>query len=331
MSYIPLYNITTVNYEGGFFMSYSIEEIKDSIAYCGLVCKLCNEGKSGKCIGCRGKCSGCSIMECAQDKKINGCWECNEFPCDNGMFKNKRNRVFLQIAKEEGLHSLATYLKKNYDQGIEYHKTDGSMGDYDILDSEEEILQLLRGEVNPFKKCPVYETNNLIFTKVKDEDAEELFECYSDPITVSHMNNDNCGGDWDCSTIDIVKKGIRGWKSEFEAKFYIRWSVTHKHAKRIIGTIEIAPIPNKTRFLDGVCQTGILRIDILSTFENEQVFSEILKMVKDNFYMDFDIKNIVTKAITDDLSRTLALENNSFEKCENNSIIKYNDYYIKRK
>lgn len=312
-------------------MTYSVKEIEDSIAYCGLVCKLCSEGKSGQCIGCRGKSNGCSIKECAQGRKINGCWECNEFPCDEGMFKNKRNRAFVICAKEEGLHRLAEYLKQNCDDGIQYHKADGSQGDYDILDNEDQIFRLLRKKENPFEKCPVYETDNLIFIKVKEEDAEELFECYSDLITVSHMNNDNCGGDWDISTIGIVKKGIRGWESEFDAKFYIRWSVTHKHTKRIIGTIEIAPVPNTTRFLDGVCQTGILRIDILSSFEKVEIFSEILKMAKDNFYMEFDIKNIVTKATTDGLPRTLALKNNSFDKCENKSIIKYNDYYIKRK
>ena len=184
---------------------------------------------------------------------------------------------------------------------------------------------------NPFEKCPVYETDNLIFTKVKVEDAEELFECYSDPITVKHMNNDNCGGDWDVSTIDIVKKGIRGWESEFAAKFYIRWSVSHKQTKRIIGTIEIAPVPNTKRFLDGVCQVGILRIDLLSAFEEEAVFSEILKTSKDHFYTDFAIESIIIKATIDDTQRTLALENNRFEKCENNRILPYNDYYIKRK
>lgn len=312
-------------------MSYSIEEIEKSIAYCGLVCKLCSEGKSGKCVGCREKCGGCTIKECAQEREINGCWECNLFPCNENAFKNKRIKVFLQCAKDEGVHSLATYLKKNYDQGIQYHKADGSIGDYDVLDSEDEISQLLRRRVNPFEKCPVYETKNLILTKVKEEDAEDLFQCYSDPITVSQMNNDNCGGDWDVSSIDIVKKGICGWKREFEAKFYIRWSVTHKETKRIIGTIEIAPVPNTTRFLDGVCQTGILRVDIISYFEEVELISEILKMTTDNFYYDFDIKNIVTKSSADHIKRITALEYNSFEKCKNKSIVKFDDYYIKRK
>ena len=43
-----------------------------------------------------------------------------------------------------------------------------------------------------------------------------------------------------------------------------------------------------------------------------------------------DIKNIVTKAAKDDIPRVLALGNNSFEKCEDKSIIKYNDYYMKK-
>jgi hypothetical protein len=125
-------------------MVYSVEEIRESIAYCGLVCKLCSEGKSGQCRGCREKCDGCSIKVCAQGKKITGCWECNEYPCNEKMFINKRIRAFVQCAKQEGIHSLATYLKKNCDEGIEYHKTDGSIGDYDILDSEAEILKLLK-------------------------------------------------------------------------------------------------------------------------------------------------------------------------------------------
>lgn len=125
-------------------MSYSIEEIKGSIAYCGLVCKLCNAGKTGECKGCREKCNGCSIKECAKIRNINGCWECSQFPCEEKIFENKRIRVFLQCAKDEGLHSLAAYLKNNYDEGVKYHKPDGSSGDYDILDNEDEILQLLK-------------------------------------------------------------------------------------------------------------------------------------------------------------------------------------------
>ena len=183
---------------------------------------------------------------------------------------------------------------------------------------------------NLFEKFQVYETNNLLFTKVKIEDAIELFECYSDPITKSHMNNDNCGGEWPCYSIDVVIRGIKGWEREFNDRFYIRWSVKHKHINKIIGTIEIAPIPNTTRFWDGVCQTGILRIDIISYLGNEEIFSEILKMVTDNFYTDFDIENIIVKALPDDNQRILALKNYDFKELKDNDITPYGDYYIKK-
>ena len=182
---------------------------------------------------------------------------------------------------------------------------------------------------NPFERCPVYETNNLIFKKVNEEDATELIECYSDAITKSHMNNDNCGSEWDMHNIDVLIKGINGWKQEFDDRFYIRWSVKHKQVNKIIGTIEIAPIPNTTRFWDGVCQTGILRIDIISSLENEATFTDIFKIVTNNFYTDFDIKNIIIKATPDDIQRILALENNNFDKVKNNTFIPYSDYFIK--
>ena len=184
--------------------------------------------------------------------------------------------------------------------------------------------------INPFDKCPVYETNNLIFRKVEEEDAIDLFQCYSDPITKNRMNNDNCGGVWDTRNINAVINGIKGWEREFNDRFYIRWSINHKQTNKIVGTIEIAPVPNTTRFLDGACQTGILRIDIISSLENKIVLSEILTMVSDKFYSDFDIKNIIIKATKDDKERVSALENNGFNKLKD-STFPYRDYYVKRK
>lgn len=184
-------------------------------------------------------------------------------------------------------------------------------------------------DINPFEKCPVYETENLLFTKIKVEDAADLFECYSDPITKSHMNNDNCGGEWNCHSIDVVKQGIRAWEQEFKDKFYIRWSITYKPTNKKIGTIEIAPVPNTMRFLDGVCQIGILRVDIISFLEKEEIFSEIFNMATNNFYLDFDINSIITKATQDDFQRVSSLDNCSYKRLENYSVIQYSDYYIK--
>lgn len=125
-------------------MSINVEEIRESIAFCGLVCKLCNEGVSGLCKGCRQKHDQCSIKVCCHGKNLDGCWECKEFPCEEGMFMNSKIKAFIQCAKDEGLNKLAEYLKKNNDNGIYYHNKDDSQGDYDNLDDLDKVLCLLK-------------------------------------------------------------------------------------------------------------------------------------------------------------------------------------------
>ncbi len=142
----------------------SINGIKDSIAYCGLVCAFCSESKCNtcessivqssicsqfnseisKCTGCRTKSDECSTKECCKSKNIDGCWECKSFPCGSDMQKSPRVRAFVRCAKEDGIENLAMYLLRNAESGIQYHKADGNRGDYDILDNEELILMLLR-------------------------------------------------------------------------------------------------------------------------------------------------------------------------------------------
>ncbi|WP_052339423.1 GNAT family N-acetyltransferase [Gorillibacterium massiliense] len=184
---------------------------------------------------------------------------------------------------------------------------------------------------SPFQICPFYEGETLSFSLVKEEDAEELFECYSDPVTKSHMNNDNCGGVWDTPSIDVVRQAIRAWIKEFEVGFFIRWSVTYKPLNQIIGTIEIAPIPNTTRFLDGFCRMGILRIDLLSSFEKASIFCDIVNVTADHFFHDFDIDHIITKSPEDQYQKTEALISCGYEKWRTTGFFPFADYYIKNK
>lgn len=182
--------------------------------------------------------------------------------------------------------------------------------------------------VNPFGCCPIYETENFKFTKVKEKDAEQLYRCYSDPVTKSRMNNDNCGGPWNIKGVESVQKGIRGWIKEFDDGFYIRWSINHKNSGKIVGTVEIAPIPNFTRFWDGKCNTGILRIDIISSLEDEKNISEVLSVVSDHFFADFNVGKIIIKATEEDSERRTALRKNNFNKFEDSSF-PFSDYFVK--
>jgi hypothetical protein len=69
--------------------------IENSIAYCGLICKLCFLRE--KCDGCKTlstQCrhdhsdQGCYNKQCSQEKRLDGCWECSELEtCHNGIFE----------------------------------------------------------------------------------------------------------------------------------------------------------------------------------------------------------------------------------------------------
>lgn len=128
----------------------TVTEIKDSIAYCGLICRLCH--LKDTCSGCKSKnncCGrhlsecGCYQYNCCVEKKLNGCWECKDFSCGMDMFSDShdvRLRAFVQCAKKEGVDKLAEYILRNERNGIHY----GYQKDYDSLGSEEAVLKLLR-------------------------------------------------------------------------------------------------------------------------------------------------------------------------------------------
>ncbi len=309
-------------------MSYSIEEIKDSIAYCGLVCKLCSAGNTGKCKGCRERCEGCSIKECGKTRNINGCWECNEFPCDERMFKNRKNRAFVQCAKEEGVQKLAKYLKKSFDRGINYHNEDGTPGDYDSLDSEYEILQLLRKKEKPYESCPTYQSKRFIFRMVEEKDGEDLLECYSDTESNKLFNSDNCTSNFVYKSLVEMNNCIKFWIDQYHSKYFVRFSITDKLHNKAIGTIEFFA---KEVSYNEILKVGVLRLDLASKYENEEAIVEILDIVNNNFYDDFEVKHIITKAIPVAKQRVTALKKEGFIELENKTIVPFDSYLIRDK
>lgn len=131
----------------------TVEEIAGSISYCGLVCKSCHFlDQCGGCKTAQNSCNkrlspeGCYQYTCCVSKGLNGCWECAGFPCGEDMFSDghgPRIKAFVRCIKEEGPEKLAEYLIRNAENGLLYHR-EGIRGDYDGLDSEEQVLQLLR-------------------------------------------------------------------------------------------------------------------------------------------------------------------------------------------
>ena len=51
-------------------------------------------------------------------------------------------------------------------------------------------------ETNVFEKCPAYQSEHFRLRKVRMEDAEGLFSCYSNPEAAKYFNGDCCGDDF---------------------------------------------------------------------------------------------------------------------------------------
>ena len=114
------------------------------IGYCGLACVLCS---NEDCPGCQAKIANgedCAIAKCALEKSPDGCFSCGDHPCGEAMLQHKRIKAFNRFAKEFGKQALIERLRINHENGIQYHKADDSTGDYDMLDTQDEIYSLLR-------------------------------------------------------------------------------------------------------------------------------------------------------------------------------------------
>ena len=180
-------------------------------------------------------------------------------------------------------------------------------------------------KVNPFDECPVYETEHFVFRLVNENDAEDLFICYSDPVTLKHMNNDNCGGEWRPKSADELKYA---WQKDYERRTFLRWSIKFKITNRVIGTIEIAPLPWGRWFFGAEPPIGILRIDLLSSFEKQGFFAEIICLMATEIADDFEVNKIIMKASPDEAEKVNALILNHFYP-DTNKEVGYDDYYIK--
>ena len=115
------------------------------IAYCGLACAVC--GENATCAGCRNEgCKDkdwCRNFQCCRTKKIAGCWECDEFPCEGSMLDKTRIRAFAVFIKKFSVDHMLDCLERNEKAGIVYHYPGKLTGDYDIPETEKKIIDMI--------------------------------------------------------------------------------------------------------------------------------------------------------------------------------------------
>jgi hypothetical protein len=116
------------------------------LAYCGLACCVCSE--SAACAGCRSEgCGGkewCKNFKCCRERGLDGCWECDEFPCEGGILDKVRIRAFAEFIRENGEEELMDCLERNEKAGMVYHYEGRLVGDYDTPGTIDGIKALIR-------------------------------------------------------------------------------------------------------------------------------------------------------------------------------------------
>lgn len=288
-------------------MEFSAEK---DMALCGLACVLCSEEK---CPGCKARgCSqgsDCTVYQCVTDKGIDGCYECGEPVCDEKMLQGTRIRAFNRYAREYGKAALLERLRINVQQGIVYHRPDGLVGDYDALKTEDEIIQLLHyGQNNPYRQCPVFETEHFTLRMLEKDDAEALLVCYSDPKAQQFFNSDNCQGDFKITKLEDSQNCVNAWLDAYNNQHFVRFAIVDKPSGQAVGTIEMFG-------RIGAYQTerGVLRLDIASAYETEPLLYELFAVCDQEFFTLFDVDAIVTKAIPEAKARIAVLKSLGFE------------------
>ncbi|MNO96687.1 hypothetical protein D3C76_883660 [compost metagenome] len=179
--------------------------------------------------------------------------------------------------------------------------------------------------ISPYQVCPVFESERLVYRLVQEVDAADLLECYSDAASIPLFNSDNCNNDFNFQTIEEMSGCIRFWLDEYEGHGYVRFSIVEKNSDKAVGTIEF--FAGKER-VEGLGVVGVLRLDLISRMENEEVLIEILSLVEKEFYDCFGVDAIITKAIPRAEQRINALLHSGYSTMEGNAMMPFNDYYL---
>ena len=181
-------------------------------------------------------------------------------------------------------------------------------------------------ERDPYLACPVYDTAHFHLRLVQENDAEDLFACYSHPDAQQFFNDDNCTSDFRFSTVVEMRACIIVWLSSYERREYIRFAVLDPSADRAVGTIEMFCDP-RWKMTYGTAG-GCFRMDLLPEYETIGFLSELIHLASDRFFALFSTERILVKAIPEATARRAALEKFGFLPYEVNHPT-YRNYYAK--
>ena len=182
--------------------------------------------------------------------------------------------------------------------------------------------------MNVYEKCPVFENNSFILRQVCQKDVVDLLKVYSDEKALPFFNSDNCVDNFHYTTIERMKQTMDYWEDEYRKKYYVRWAVIDKSINSAIGTIELF----NRRAEDYFNNCGLLRLDLRSDYEKEEIIKNILGIILPETKAMFGCEMTATKAVPEAEQRIKALCAMGFS-LSNEELIghngqKYRDYWV---
>lgn len=182
-----------------------------------------------------------------------------------------------------------------------------------------------------YVECPVLGNEAFLLQRTVMADAQELLEVYSDEKAVPFFNSDNCNGDnFFYRTLEQMQAEINFWEASYRSRAFVRWSIFDRSSGKAVGTIEMF-----CRMADDFFnKTGLLRLDLKSEYEKEDVIYSILEPLLEQAPELFGCESVSTKAVKEAAERRKALERLGFketaEKLKGHDGTAYGDYFMLR-
>lgn len=182
--------------------------------------------------------------------------------------------------------------------------------------------------MNIYETCPVFITPRFTLRLTEQADAPGLLKVYSDKKAWPYFNADNCTSSFRYTTLKQMQECVDMWVWSYRNGYFVRWTILQEDGKPV-GTVEMF---RRDDGEDGR-GCGVLRMDVLSWHEFEDVFSELLEIMLEPLHEYFGCAEILTKAPRFALQRREALELHGFRPASplvgENGLV-YDDYWSHR-
>ncbi len=109
-----------------------------------------------------------------------------------------------------------------------------------------------------------------------------------------------------------MAEAIGFWHMSYENGWFVRLSIVDKTVSSVIGTIELCLRVSKDEFN----HMGILRVDVRSDYEQEDMLYDIFLLIMPKFEEMLGCKGVLTKAPIYAIERIKAIQKAGFTKSE---------------